>query len=77
MPQLTRILRVPAEPCRFHRSEEGQVLVEYILMLLVAIGLLVGIQSSFRKSVFAVWKQFAKEIASACPKNCAPPPDIN
>jgi hypothetical protein len=57
-------------PQSFRTSEDGQVLVEYLLMLSVSLALLIGIQSSFRGSVFKVWKQFAIEISAACPKNC-------
>jgi hypothetical protein len=57
-------------PQSLRTSEDGQVLIEYILMLSLSIALLIGIQSSFRSSVFKVWKQFAIEISAACPKNC-------
>jgi Flp pilus assembly pilin Flp len=57
-------------PQSLRTSEDGQVLIEYVLMLSLSVALLIGIQSSFRNSVFKVWKQFAIEISAACPKNC-------
>ncbi len=57
-------------PQSFRSSEDGQVLVEYILMLSVSIALLIAVQKSFRGSIFKVWKQFAIEVSAACPKGC-------
>lgn len=59
-------------------EKEGQVLVEYILMLAFAVGLLAALQSSLKGTVFNVWKVFAKEITAGCPGpgNCIPDQSI-
>jgi hypothetical protein len=57
-------------PQSLRSSEDGQVLLEYILMLSLCLALLIGIQTSFRGTIFKVWKQFAVEVSAACPKGC-------
>jgi hypothetical protein len=69
-------MRMPLSLGSSQVGEEGQVLIEYILMLSVCVGLLIGVQRSFRGSVFIVWKQLANEISAACPKGCVRSPDI-
>lgn len=61
-------------------NHRGQVLIEYILMIGFAVGLLTLLQSSLRGTVYNVWKAFAKEISAGCPNpspnNCTPDPSI-
>lgn len=53
-------------------SESGQAVLEYILMMGVAVSLLGLIATTFRRTVASVWKVWSAEIAAPCPK-CAPP----
>jgi Flp pilus assembly pilin Flp len=48
-------------------DEEGQVVVEYILSLLLAIFVIGLVAASFRKTIFSVWTSFTRDIAAACP----------
>jgi len=50
------------------QGKDGQVIVEYILVLLMALAIVAIIQSSFNVSVRGVWKKIAKDISKACPK---------
>jgi Flp pilus assembly pilin Flp len=54
------------------RDEQGQAIVEYILMLAMVISVVAIIATSFRKSIRLIWLQLTKEIAAGCP-DCAPP----
>lgn len=58
------------------RGIRGQVLVEYLLMVVVALSVILVIQRGLRRSVFTIWKQFAQEISAACPKGCLRDPRI-
>jgi hypothetical protein len=48
-------------------KSQGQALVEYLLMLSVAITLVVIIQQGLKTSVFHLWKSFTCDIVAACP----------
>lgn len=56
-------------------DEGGQAIVEYMLMLTVAIGAVTIIAVGFRRSIFKLWTTLAKEISAACP-GCPPDPSI-
>ncbi len=45
----------------------GQALVEYLLMLSLAVILVVIIQKGLKSSVFKLWSSFTKDIVAACP----------
>ena len=55
-------------------SEEGQAVVEYILMLAVSISIVAGISVSFRNAILALWSYYTQQITAACPTNCPPNP---
>lgn len=67
-----RMLQSQVPDRRSFRKQEGQVLVEYLLMLSLAVALLVTVQLSFKRSVFSIWKKFSAEVSAACPKGCLP-----
>lgn len=48
-------------------NEEGQAVIEYLLMLVVTVGIVTIIGMGFRKSLFKIWTGFSKEISAACP----------
>jgi hypothetical protein len=49
------------------QNNNGQVLVEYLLMLVMAMSLVLIIQNSLRKSTFSLWKSFTCDVVAACP----------
>lgn len=53
------------------RDDGGQVIVEYIIMLSLAIGVVAIMARAFKGTIIGLWKTFAKEISAACPK-CPP-----
>jgi hypothetical protein len=48
-------------------GESGQAVLEYVLMLSMAVGVVVLIAVGFRRSIFHVWKGFTRDVAAACP----------
>ena len=59
----------------FLRDEEGQAVVEYVLMLITAISVVALMGAGLRRSLFTVWEFFAKQISAACP-GCPPDPSV-
>jgi Flp pilus assembly pilin Flp len=57
-------------------DDNGQAIVEYALMLSVAVGLVGLIAVGFRSSIIGLWKSFARDITSACPTGCPPPANV-
>ena len=59
-----------------NRSDEsGQAVVEYILMLLVAIGVVAVMANGFKRIILGLWQEMACDIAAPCP-DCAPPGSV-
>lgn len=52
---------------RLHSNEAGQAVVEYVLMLVVTVGIVTLIGVGFRKTLFTLWSGFARDIVAACP----------
>ena len=50
------------------QNEEGQAIVEYILMLLLAVSVVTILGFGFRKSVMTLWVSVTRDIAAACPQ---------
>lgn len=72
------IIEVKMRRAYNQRSEGGQALVEYVLVLVLAVGVAVLIESITRRSIKKTWKTIAKEIAAPCPthKGCIPPSSL-
>jgi Flp pilus assembly pilin Flp len=51
-------------------SEEGQAIVEYILMLVVVMSVVTILAVGFRKSIYSIWNLISRDVAAACPKDC-------
>jgi Flp pilus assembly pilin Flp len=51
----------------FIGDEEGQAVIEYILMLSVVVGMVSMIGFGFRKTLFKLWGSFTRDIAAGCP----------
>lgn len=57
------------------REEDGQVIVEYILMLSAMLLVATILGTGFRRMLTTVWERIAKDVAAPCP-GCKPPPEI-
>ena len=51
---------------RLLNDEDGQALVEFMLMMAVSISVVSIIGTAFRKSLLNIWKQLTGEITAAC-----------
>jgi Flp pilus assembly pilin Flp len=56
-------------------SESGQAILEYVLMLMVAISVVAILSSGLKTSLLSLWEFMARQIAAACP-GCPPPPNV-
>lgn len=56
-------------------DQEGQAVVEYVLMVMIAMAVVGVIATGFRKSLIALWEKMAQDISAPCP-GCPPPPDV-
>jgi len=56
-------------------AEEGQAVIEYVLMVSVTVAATGALAFGLRKTLFALWQVFAKDITAACP-GCPPDPSI-
>jgi Flp pilus assembly pilin Flp len=52
---------------QFHPGRSGQAMVEYLLMLVVAISLVAVMASSFRKTLTNLWGYYIRQVSAACP----------
>lgn len=69
------ILEGMGKVVRSKKTEEGQALVEFMLTLMLAMLIVAGIGTIFRKSLFKFWTSISKEVSGACP-DCEPAPEI-
>lgn len=51
-------------------SQEGQTIIEFILMVVVALALVGIISRSFRQGVIKVWGYYIQQVTGACPNGC-------
>ncbi len=75
VPENRRYAKIPTMRLSFRPStqqqQSGQAVVEYILMLLVAMGLMAVISKGMKKTLGLFWKGLSSEIAAPCP-GCPP-----
>lgn len=57
------------------KAEDGQAMLEYILMLSVAVIVIGAFASGLRKVLIEIWERMAQDIAAPCP-GCPPPPGL-
>ncbi|MCM2277617.1 MAG: hypothetical protein NDJ89_06030 [Oligoflexia bacterium] len=57
------------------RSESGQAVLEYVLMIALALSIVAIFGIGIRRSVITVWERIARDIAAPCPR-CEPPPQV-
>lgn len=51
-------------------AQQGQALVEYIIMLAVGIALTIALQKGLRSTTGTIWAYYAQTIAAGCPGQC-------
>jgi Flp pilus assembly pilin Flp len=49
------------------RENQGQAVVEYVLMLFLVVAAVAIIGTGFRKSLYGLWEGLSGEIAAGCP----------
>ncbi len=49
------------------REQEGQALLEYMLMLSLAVGAVSAMTVGFRKIILRLWGSMTQDITAACP----------
>jgi Flp pilus assembly pilin Flp len=59
----------------FLRDEQGQAVIEYILMLAIVVSLVGVMGVGFRRGLIQLWEKMAKDISAPCP-GCVPPPEV-
>ena len=59
----------------FLRKNQGQAVVEYILMMAVVVALIGLLSNGFKNGLVLLWERMAKDISAPCPK-CPPPPEV-
>lgn len=57
------------------KNEEGQAVIEFIVVLLMAISVVGLMAAQFQRPMRTLWQTFGCEIAAACP-SCPPPGDV-
>lgn len=66
MGMMRKSLKHP-NPIHHRAGQSGQAMIEYILMLVVAISLVAVMASSFRKTLTNLWGFYIRQISAACP----------
>lgn len=56
------------------RRRGGQAVVEYVLMLLLAISIVAAINSSLSGSIRRLWATIVQDVSAPCPKCPVPNP---
>ena len=52
---------------RFLADESGQAIIEFMLLLLVLVGIVGSLKMALKKVTAKLWSLFAKRIAAPCP----------
>jgi hypothetical protein len=55
-------------------GQSGQAMVEYVLMIVVALSILIVVSSGLKKTVIALWSYYFQKVSAACPTGCQPDP---
>jgi len=49
------------------KDDEGQAVVEYVLMIVLALGVVGIVGVGFRRIAATLWETFTRDITAACP----------
>lgn len=52
------------------KKNRGQVLVEYLLAVILAVGIVAILTKTFRSTLFGLWTKITDEVAAGCPNGC-------
>ena len=52
---------------KFWSDEDGQAILEYLLMLSVALSILIILSTGMRRSILVLWRYLYRRTAAACP----------
>ncbi len=52
------------------QSVDGQAIVEYLIMITLALALVTSFNSSIRKSLAGLWTFYTQSVSAACPTGC-------
>ncbi|MBN21358.1 MAG: hypothetical protein CL678_08740 [Bdellovibrionaceae bacterium] len=56
-------------------KNEGQAILEYIILMAVAFSIVASIGLAFRGLIFNIWQQITCEVSAPCP-SCPPSEEI-
>lgn len=56
-------------------EDDGQAVLEYLLMLAVTVSVLGVLASGMRRVLVELWEKMARQIAAPCP-GCTPPESV-
>lgn len=68
-------MKQPIARRTIRRGKRGQALVEYMMAVLMCIGVASAVNNAMKKGIVKIWVSMAKSIAPGCPL-CTPPDDI-
>ncbi|MCM2324785.1 MAG: hypothetical protein NDJ90_16115 [Oligoflexia bacterium] len=57
------------------KGESGQAVLEYVLMIALAVSIVALLGIGIRRSVIMVWDRMSRDIAAPCPR-CPPPSGV-
>jgi len=60
----------------FLKDDGGQAIVEYILGIVIALGVVSVLAIGFRKSIMKLWLTISKNVSAACP-GCPADPSLH
>jgi len=61
---------------KLSQNQEGQSLVEYVILLVVALSIVAIIGAGFRRTIFNLWLFYTKKVAPGCSDGCEADPSI-
>jgi Flp pilus assembly pilin Flp len=56
---------------RFVRDDDGQAVVEYVLLLTISLAVMISLANGFRRICLTLWQTMTCDITAACP-GCPP-----
>lgn len=59
-------ISMTAQICRFYKNEDGQAILEFILLLAFAITMLTTMKVSLQKITGTFWRLLGNKIAAPC-----------
>jgi len=60
---------------RLLKNDQGQAVVEYVLMLAIVVAMVGVMSTGFRHALISLWRKMARDISAPC-AGCPPPPEV-